>query len=384
MKRMVYLIIPVLILLNFTTAFAAAETEVYSDTVYATLGETVTVPIKIRNNTGIMGFRLTFTYPDELESPQVLRGALLSEGLLNDSISEATKGTFDVVWSNTQNVTGDGTLLLLHFEVSEGAVDGKYTVDISYNQADTFNEAMQDVVFVCDSVEIVIGQNAADTTNNEIIPTVIQNPIKKVDSLFLKNVFEKVLGSLNVESFELMSDEDFEKFKEFVSKELVNYGASGKELDGKTKDEVEEIYNEASKDAFIDSVINTVDGNLIDEAIKENLNAVGAENIEDIPPEKQQEFVGGVVNTLTENGAEIENLPDSLTDEQAVEIIESLSARNEEETGVAVEDLITEDKPKSYVPYIAISVAAVVIIAAVAVLIIKRKNIKKTNEEDKQ
>ena len=385
MKKLICLIIPVLLFLNFTTAFAATETEIYSDIVYAAQGETVTIPIKIRNNTGIMGFRLTFTYPDELESPQVLRGALLNEGLLNNSITEATNDSFDVVWSNTQNVTNDGTVLLLNFKVAPDSESGIYKIDISYNQADTFNEAMQDVVFCGKSVEIIIGEKSDfSTTEAAATQAVAQKPIEDVDSLFLKSVFEKALDSLNIESFELMSDEDFEKFKEFVSKELVNYGTSGKELDGKTKYEVEEIYNEASKDAFIDSVVNTVDSNVIDEAIKENLDAVGAESIDVIPPEKQQEFVGRVVYTLTENGAEIENLPDLLTDEQAMEIIESLSKRNEEEAGVSIDALIPEDKPKSFAPYIAVGVAAVVIIAAVAVLIIKRKNAKKFNEEDKQ
>ena len=385
LKKLICLIIPVLLFLNFTTAFAATETEIYSDIVYAAQGETVTIPIKIRNNTGIMGFRLTFTYPDELESPQVLRGALLNEGLLNNSITEATNDSFDVVWSNTQNVTNDGTVLLLNFKVAPDSESGIYKIDISYNQADTFNEAMQDVVFCGKSVEIIIGEKSDfSTTEAAATQAVAQKPIEDVDSLFLKSVFEKALDSLNIESFELMSDEDFEKFKEFVSKELVNYGTSGKELDGKTKYEVEEIYNEASKDAFIDSVVNTVDSNVIDEAIKENLDAVGAESIDVIPPEKQQEFVGRVVYTLTENGAEIENLPDLLTDEQAMEIIESLSKRNEEEAGVSIDALIPEDKPKSFAPYIAVGVAAVVIIAAVAVLIIKRKNAKKFNEEDKQ
>ena len=365
-----------LFLLNVIPVFAVLGTEIYSDTVYTVQGKTVTVPIKIKNNAGIMGFRLTFTYPDELKSPEVLRGSLLNEGLLNDSIVETTKGSFDVVWSNTQNVTDDGTILLLSFNVASDAQNGNYKIDVFYNQADTFNEDMQDVFFDCQSLEIVIGKNAVETTKNETSPTVTQKPIRDIDSLFLKNTFEKVLDSLSVESFELMSDKDFEKFKELVSKELVNYGASGDELDDKSKDEIEEIYNKASKDAFVDSVVNTVDGDVINNAIKENLSAVGAENIESVPPEKQKDFVNGFVNTLDKNGAEIENLPDSIADEQAIEVIEPLLERNEDEAGVSIEDLIPEDNSKSYTPYIAAGIAAAVIIAAVAVFIIKHKGHK--------
>ena len=377
MKKIICLFLPLLFFLNITTAFAAAEKEIYSDTVYAMQGDTVTVPVKIRNNVGIMGFRLTFTYPDVFESPEVLRGALLNEGLLNDSITEATKGSFDVVWSNTQNVTDDGTILLLNFKVTSDAQNGNHKIDVSYNQADTFNEAMQDVVFCCKSVEIVIGKNTVETTSTEASPSVTQKPIEDVDSLFLKISFEKVLDSLNIESFDLMSDEDFEKFKELISKELVNYGASGDELDNKSKDEIEEIYNDASKDAFVDSVVNTVDGNVIDNVIKENLSAVGAENIESIPPEKQKEFVDGVVNTLTENGAEIEALPDSFTDEQIIDAIEAVSDRNESETGVMVDGFVPVDPPKSYGIYIAVAIAFVAIITVIAVLIIKHKSNKK-------
>lgn len=384
MKKFICLFLPLLLLLNVTTAFAVAKTEIYSDTVYAMQGDTATVPIKIRNNAGIMGFRLTFTYPDELGSPEVLRGALLNEGLLNDSITEATKDSFDVVWSNTQNVTGDGTVLLLNFKVSSDAQNGNYKIDVSYNEADTFNEAMQDVVFCCKSVEIVIGKNTVETTSTEASPSVTQKPIEDVDSLFLKISFEKVLDFLNIESFDLMSDEDFEKFKELISKELVNYGASGDELDNKSKDEIEEIYNDVSKDAFVDSVVNTVDGNVIDNAIKENLDAVGAENIGSIPPEKQMEFVDGVVNTLTDNGAGINELPDSFTGEQAIDAIESVSTRNEAEFEVEVDDFVPQEKPKNYILYIAVGITAVAIIAVIAVLIIKRKTQRKTNEEDNQ
>lgn len=384
LKRLICLIIPVLILLNFTTVFAATETEIYSDAVYAMQGETVTVPIKIRNNTGVMGFRLTFTYPDELKSPEVLRGALLNSGLLNDSITATTDGSFDVVWSNTQNVAGDGTLLLLSFGVAEDADNGKHKIDISYNQADTFNEAMQDIAFDCKTVEIIIGEEPLDSTDSETTQTVARKPIEEADSLFLKRTFEKALETIGAGSFDVLKDEDFDKFKELVSKELSAYGASDDELEEKSREEIEEIYNEAVKDAFVDSAVNTADGDVIENAIKENLDAVGAESIDSIPPEKQQEFVDGIINNLTENGAEIEKLPDSLTDEQAVEVVEALSARNEEEAGVDIEALIPEDKPKSYAPYIAAGVAAVAIIAAVAVLIIKRKNTKKTNEEDKQ
>lgn len=383
LKKIICLFLPLLLLLNVTTAFAASRTEIYSDTVYATQGDTVTVPVKIKNNAGIMGFRLTFKYPNELNSPEVLRSALLNEGLLNDSITEATKDSFDVVWSNTQNVIGDGTVLLLSFKVSSDAQNGNYKIDVFYNQADTFNEDMQDVFFDCQSLKIIIGKNTIETTKNDISNPVTQKPIKDIDSLFLKKTFEKALDFLNVESFEFMSDKDFEKFKELVSKEFVNYGASGDELDDKSKDEIEEIYNKASKDAFVDSVVNTVDGDVINNAIKENLSAVGAENIESVPPEKQKEFVDGVVKTLTDNGAEINELPDSFTGEQAIDAIESVSKKNESETEVEVDDFVPKEKPQSYVLYVAVGVAAVAIIAVIAVLIIKRK-IKKTNEEDKQ
>lgn len=374
MKKLFCILFSALFLLNVIPAFAALRTEIYSDTVYAMQGDTVTVPVKIRNNAGIMGFRLTFTYPDELESPEVLRGSLLNEGLLNDSIVETTKGSFDVVWSNTQNVTGDGTLLLLQFDVSEDVVNRKYAIDISYNQADTFNEAMQDVVFGCKPVEIIIGEKSDfSTTEAATTQTVAQKPIEETDSLFLKKTFEKALEVIGTKNFDTLSDEDLEKFKELVSKELSAYGASGDELEEKSKEEIEEIYNEAAKDTFIDSAVNTADGEVIDNAIKENLDAVGAESIEDIFPEKQQEFVDGVINTLTENGAEIEKLPDSLTDEQAVEVIESLSSRNEEETSIVIDDLIPEEKPKSYGLYIAVGVVVVAIIAAIAIFLIKQK-----------
>lgn len=384
LRKLICFALSILILLNFTYAFATSETEVCSDTIYAEQGKTVTMPIKIRNNTGVMGFKLTFKYPDCFESPEVLRGALLNGGLINDSITQSTEGSFDVVWCDMQNVSNDGTILLLSFKVDSQAENGKYKIDIFCSQEDTFNEEMQDVVFVCKPIDVIIGGNTDKTTKSENSQNVIQKPIEEIDSLFLKRTFENVLDYMNIENFDSMTDEDFKKFKEIVSKELLNYGASGNELYDKSKEEFEEIYNEAVKDAFADSVVNTVDGNVIDNAVKENLDTVGAENIESIPPEKQKEFVDGVVNALAENGAEIEKLPDSFSNEEAIKVIESVVNKNESETGKMIDDFRSDEKSKKQGLYIVVGVAAVAIIATAAVFIIKRKNTKKTNEEDKQ
>ena len=38
--------------------------------------------------------------------------AVTTDGLFNDSITQTTNGSFDVVWSGTQNVTGYGVLFV--------------------------------------------------------------------------------------------------------------------------------------------------------------------------------------------------------------------------------------------------------------------------------
>lgn len=135
---------------------AADLPQVYADEITAEAGETVTVPIKILNNTGLVGFCLIMEYDQDVFTPiAVNSGELTQAGILDDSIETSTDNTFKIIWANTEDVAEDGTLVNVDFTVSEYA-RGTQSIAISYSQPDTFNESWEDVVLDCTPVQVTV------------------------------------------------------------------------------------------------------------------------------------------------------------------------------------------------------------------------------------
>lgn len=136
---------------------------IYADTITAESGESVTIPIKIQNNKCFMGFAVIVTYDENVFTPvSVSKGSMLS-GMFNDSIATSTNNSFKVVYTGTGNITADGTMFNVVFDVAEG-VSGKYEILLSYSQQDTFNENWDNVVFACEDIDVILTENGTTAT----------------------------------------------------------------------------------------------------------------------------------------------------------------------------------------------------------------------------
>ena len=72
-----------------TSAFAAGNAVVFSDEINTTLKEEFVVPVKIKNNSGLMGFKITVKYPDsQITLKNVSSGSLTGSGLFNTSVTD--------------------------------------------------------------------------------------------------------------------------------------------------------------------------------------------------------------------------------------------------------------------------------------------------------
>lgn len=59
-KKLIYVFVSLLLLMVFATAVqAAGKPTVYSDSVVTALNEDFALPVKLKNNTGLMGFRIS-------------------------------------------------------------------------------------------------------------------------------------------------------------------------------------------------------------------------------------------------------------------------------------------------------------------------------------
>lgn len=170
---MTLLIISVVVL---PQCFAMSEYNVFSENIKSSPGKSITVPVRLKNNKGIMGFKISVEYPDEQLKPKdISSGSLTTEGLFNTSIFDynSVKGEFDVVWSHTKNIKADGTLFLLTFLVSDLADYGEYQIKLGYSTEDTFNEKWESVKLNCSSVKVKISDSASVTEpqkENSVMP----------------------------------------------------------------------------------------------------------------------------------------------------------------------------------------------------------------------
>ena len=159
-KKLAVILLSLVLALSavYNTFAASVPNRVYADSISVESGERVTIPVKIENNGGFMGFSIIVTYDAEIFTPvSVSKGEILA-GMFNDSIDTSTDNSFKVVFTGTGNVTGDGVIFNIVFDVSDEA-SGKYDISLSYSQQDTFNEIWDNVVLNCEKIETIVTVN---------------------------------------------------------------------------------------------------------------------------------------------------------------------------------------------------------------------------------
>lgn len=364
-----------------SVAFAANTAEIYGDEITATTGKAVLIPVKIKNSLGIMGFKITVTYDKTvLSSPTVTKGNLTENGMMNDSIGVMHDGTFDVVWSGTQNVTSDGTLMILSFM----AVEAKDTqIKLSYSQPDTFNEVWEDVELKCSDITIKFVSDV-EVTKTETLSYTTNQTTTPPSNEEIKDAVDIVLGETKKGHIDEIPEEEKESFVDRTN-EVLNQLTGGTKKPFESIDEIEDAYNDAVADEFIDNTKGAVDSDKIESAIRDSLESVGAESIEHIPQEKKEEFVQKVENNLAQYAPDVDMISDKLTADEVVEAIKQLQRENAEEATQGEKVRVTMDDGKDYHVFLIIALAiAVVAITTIIVVSIKRKSKNKEakiNEE---
>lgn len=242
-------------------SFAAEAATVGAGKIIAIPGEQISIPVEISNNPGIMGLKIKVEYDNAVfSSPSVVQGKLIESGLFNDSITEMTSGSFDVLWSYTENVTGDGILFVVQFTVSKRATAENQKIKLSYSQADTFNEKWEDVKLDCQSITVSFANSREDIANQN---TEIDEELKTtVTKGFLQSVYEttdsdKIIQAVDQSLAEIeekrisdIPENKKEKFIKSVEEKLKESGAdfeAGQADKSEELKEINELYQNAKK-----------------------------------------------------------------------------------------------------------------------------------------
>lgn len=106
--------------------------------------KSIKVPVSIANNPGIMGMILNVTYD---ESVMTLKGGTVGSAL--SGLEMTTPGKLEsgckFGWDGMQEVTGNGEILVLTFDIKDSATVGIYDIQVSYGEGDIFDGDYKDL-----------------------------------------------------------------------------------------------------------------------------------------------------------------------------------------------------------------------------------------------
>ena len=164
---------------SFSAHMSDIPYRVFTNAVEVEKGGTVSVPVSIENNGGLMGFAIVITYEADVFTPvSAVKGSAISSGLFNDSIETAQAGSFRVIYTGNADITDNGVLFVLNFNLAEDAT-GCHNIGLSYIQADTFKEGWSDVVLNCENINVTITDSATET---ETTPAVTETETTQPES----------------------------------------------------------------------------------------------------------------------------------------------------------------------------------------------------------
>lgn len=152
-----------------TVCFAKSGAELYSESFTAQAGENVSIPVYIKNNPGIMGYKIIVTYDKNVFTPvKVTRGTVLTGGMFNDNIDTSKDNEIFVLWSNTSDSFDDGLLFYVEFKTNPDA-KGEQSIGIRSSDEDTFNENWHSVTLKSTSATIDFGEEEPVSIIDRII-----------------------------------------------------------------------------------------------------------------------------------------------------------------------------------------------------------------------
>ena len=144
---------------------ATGTAEISFGQVSGKCGEQVTVPVTIKNNPGIASFRFRIAYDaTALTYVSAAKGEAMTGGTLSAAY-QAKDEELAVTWFDVKNITGDGVIFNLVFEVADTA-SGQYPLTVSYLPEDIVNASWQQVDVTVVDGWIQAGSNITGTVTS--------------------------------------------------------------------------------------------------------------------------------------------------------------------------------------------------------------------------
>lgn len=322
MKKFITIFLSLLMILQCNiVAFAEDSVIVSAGKISLSQEEQVLIPIKIENNSGIMGFKMTVEYPvDKLDVKSVSRGDITARGNFNTNLG-INDGRFDVLWNNVEEIKTDGTLFLISAQ-AKTEIKKDTEIKLSFSQPDTFNEKYEDVAFDCKN--IVISADYVEQTTEETTKANDENTTKVPTTIDNSQILDAVRITLEQNGYKNLQEvKDTDKFIKDFNKNLETITGTD-EHNVTDFDTIKSMYNSAYEGEFITETTNNIDTDQIQSVVKETLDEFKARFVDELDDKDKAEFVQKVEEKLKGHNPDIPKISKDLETDVALEIIEKL------------------------------------------------------------
>ena len=325
---------------NISVFAESSETVVGGESLPYGSDQLVSVPVIIKNNPGLMGYKMFVEYPaDVVRVDTVKRGVVTEKG--NFSNNCETAGKIIVVWNNTSEVTADGSLFEIIFEVSDSQKNAE--IKLSYSEADTFNEQYKDVTFDTRSIWLVSDVHE-DTTEEEVSDADVSSSSDTQEEVPLENT--AVLKALDeaIKNYDLndLSEEDEEMLLKEAA-QVVNEAAGTNDQTFSSIKEFEFFYSEIKTHAATEQIEKEYSAEIIADTVSKVLEDIGVTSVDELTEDEKSEFSESIKELLETN----ENTISELNDDEVIKTVTKLLSEKEESEKKEIKSISeTESSPE--------------------------------------
>ena len=378
MKKTICVLALILLLSMLPISAWAADYEVGAETVNASVGEEVEIPIRLKNTKGLMGFKISVSYlPDQLDVVAVKKGDAVTEGNFSTNFGARDTG-FDVIWNNTTDSKKDGTLFVLTVRLKETVKD-KAVIKLSYSKPDTFDSMWSDVALNCRDVTVnksnekptstAPQEKATEKTESVAAPLPSDEKIVEIYKSSVKELKYK-----NV--YEAAAHDDFIKD---VNQKLSDAAGVKNQTWVTDYDSVIQLYEQAYENIFFATVTDSMNSEEVSNAVQGAMRKMKISSVSEITEEQKEKFVKEVQKSLNKVNPNMPDVESDVDTDEAMKLFKQ--AYGLANNGVPPKLEVSEKDNRQIV--IISTAAAVVITATVTAIIVYKKKNKKEEENSK-
>ena len=353
------------------TVSAADSPRVFSEPITVQQGTQFTIPIKLENNSGLMGFKISVQYPaDEMDLKDISSGSLTREGLFDSTVTDfySVNGMFDVVWSSTHETKDDGTLMMLTFVVHGIAEKGEHSIALAYSAQDTFNEAFEPVALQCEPITVRVTDTPPNTT---VVPDTSGGDTdgKPVSDDYLVASVNAVVQSFGGDVHAL--DETQQKtVVDFVNSRNKSYDPDAVRYG--SFDSLSEAYRQAADNEAKRLVLESTDGDKILSAAQAVLQTYHASAFAEVDEADRAEAVQAMQEKLTAACGDTRGFASV---EDAAGVLDSIvaAAQAEDANSKDVASAVSQTNSVKPILWIILGAVAVVIVVGTLIVILRIK-----------